>query len=45
MTEEKAKVIDKTENKIDSVKSDVPKIKMTADTIKENLMLLRYQSQ
>ena len=40
MAEEKAKVIDKTENKINSVKSDVPKIKMTADTIKENLMLL-----
>ena len=40
MADEKAKVIDKTENKIDSVKSDVPQYKVTADSIKENLMLL-----
>lgn len=38
--DEKAKVIEKTNNKIDSVKSDVPKIKMTAERIKEGLMLL-----
>lgn len=35
-----AKVVDKTENKINSKKSDVPKIKITADQIKENLALL-----
>ena len=40
MADEKAKVVDKTENKIDSVKSDVPQYKVTADSIKENLMLL-----
>ena len=40
MADEKAKVIDKTENKINSVKSDVPQYKVTADSIKENLMLL-----
>ena len=38
--ENKSKVIDKTNNKIDSVKSEVPTYKVTADRIKENLALI-----
>lgn len=34
------KTIDKTNNKIKSKKSDIPKIKMTADRIRENMALI-----
>ena len=40
MADEKAKVIDKTENKIDSVKSEVPQMKLTAESIKDRLALI-----
>lgn len=40
MADEKVKVIDKTENKIDSVKSEVPQMKLTAESIKDRLALI-----